>query len=93
MQKADARISLEIYKRFARQTEHIVAYLNRARILENELQITIPVTRHAPLSLAAALAEYLNDAEAASSPPKQPAAPCKLFRLYREKKKEADMCL
>ncbi|KAI8149176.1 ANTH domain-containing protein [Fennellomyces sp. T-0311] len=73
MPKADARISLEIYKRFARQTEHIVAYLNRARILENELQITIPVTRHAPLSLATALAEYLNDAEASSSsPPRQP---------------------
>ncbi|KAI9492692.1 ANTH domain-containing protein [Zychaea mexicana] len=70
MPKPEARLSLEVYKRFSKQTEHVVAYLNRARILENELGITIPEARHAPLSLATALAEYLNDAESSTSSPK-----------------------
>ena len=69
MPKTDARLSLEIYKRFAKQTEHVVAYLNRARILEQELGITIPEARHAPLSLAKALEEYLNDTGPSSSSP------------------------
>ncbi|KAL1927304.1 hypothetical protein VTP01DRAFT_3933 [Rhizomucor pusillus] len=62
MAKPDARLSLEIYKRFARQTEQAVKYLARARQLENALMITVPNIRHAPLSLATALEEYLNDA-------------------------------
>ncbi|KAI7857196.1 ANTH domain-containing protein [Circinella umbellata] len=69
MPKTDARLSLEVYKRFAKQTEHVVAYLNRARILEQELGITIPEARHAPLSLAKALEEYLNDNGPSSSTP------------------------
>ncbi|KAI7879392.1 ANTH-domain-containing protein [Lichtheimia hyalospora FSU 10163] len=76
MPKMDARLSLEVYKRFARQTEQIVNFLGRAKILERELGITIPIARHAPLSLASALAEYLKDAEdrptsVASTPLKQ----------------------
>ncbi|KAI9243895.1 ANTH domain-containing protein [Phascolomyces articulosus] len=70
MPKNEARLSLEVYKRFSKQTEHVVAYLNRARILEHELGITIPEARHAPLSLATALEEYLNDAQS-SGPAKQ----------------------
>ncbi|KAI8070946.1 ANTH domain-containing protein [Gongronella butleri] len=61
MGKADARLSLEIYRRFARQTEEVTAFLDRARKYQAEMQINIPVAKHAPLSLAAALEEYLND--------------------------------
>lgn len=46
MAKPDARLSLEIYKRFARQTEQAVKYLARARQLENALMITVPNIRH-----------------------------------------------
>ncbi|KAI9030952.1 ANTH domain-containing protein [Phycomyces nitens] len=63
MSKHDARASLEIYKRFARQTEEIIEFLNRARHLQSELQMSIPAIKHAPLSLAEALEEYLNDTE------------------------------
>ncbi|KAG0178287.1 hypothetical protein DFQ29_003666 [Apophysomyces sp. BC1021] len=61
MDKPDARSALEIYKRFARQTHETIAFLDRARQMQNELHIAIPAPKHAPLSLAAALEEYLND--------------------------------
>ncbi|KAF7731255.1 hypothetical protein EC973_000671 [Apophysomyces ossiformis] len=61
MDKPDARSALEIYKRFAKQTHETIAFLDRARQLQNELHIAIPAPKHAPLSLAAALEEYLND--------------------------------
>ncbi|KAL4209031.1 ANTH-domain-containing protein [Rhizopus microsporus] len=61
MKKSDARTSLEIYKRFARQTEETISFLDRARRLQHELSISIPSVKHAPLSLAAALQEYLDD--------------------------------
>ncbi|ORY98621.1 ANTH domain-domain-containing protein [Syncephalastrum racemosum] len=70
MSKPNARLSLEVYKRFAKQTEQMVAFLNHAKILESALGMTIPVTRHAPLSLASALEEYLRDA-----PQEQPTTP------------------
>ncbi|ORX55723.1 ANTH-domain-containing protein [Hesseltinella vesiculosa] len=72
MAKSDARLSLEIYRRFARQTEEVTAFLDRARKFQTEMHINIPVAKHAPLSLAAALEEYLNDLE--SSPAKQSTA-------------------
>lgn len=62
MDKSDARTSLEIYKRFAKQTEDTISFLERARRLQHELHISIPTVKHAPLSLAAALQEYLDDA-------------------------------
>ncbi|SAM08845.1 hypothetical protein [Absidia glauca] len=61
MSKPDARLSLEIYKRFAKQTEEVTLFLNQARQFQREMQIAIPSAKHAPLSLAAALEEYLND--------------------------------
>ncbi|CEP20084.1 hypothetical protein [Parasitella parasitica] len=62
MDKQDARTSLEIYKKFAKQTEDTSAFLDRARRLQSDLNMTIPTVKHAPLSLAAALQEYLDDA-------------------------------
>jgi hypothetical protein len=46
MNKADARTSLDIYKRFAKQTEDIIAFLERARQLQHELNISIPTVKH-----------------------------------------------
>ncbi|GAN04401.1 hypothetical protein MAM1_0062d03861 [Mucor ambiguus] len=64
MNKADATAALNIYKTFAQQAELTIAYLNDARKLENDIQLAIPPIKHAPLSLAAALEEYLNDGSA-----------------------------
>ncbi|KAF1800706.1 AP180 N-terminal homology domain-containing protein [Mucor lusitanicus] len=64
MNKADATTALGIYKTFAQQAELTIAYLNDARKLENDIQLAIPPIKHAPLSLAAALEEYLNDGSA-----------------------------
>ena len=50
MPKMDARLSLEVYKRFSRQTEQIVNFLGRAKILERELGITIPIARHVSIA-------------------------------------------
>ncbi|KAI8584279.1 hypothetical protein K450DRAFT_219073 [Umbelopsis ramanniana AG] len=61
MSKPDARESLEIYKRFAKQTEAVIDYLSMAKRLQRDLQIEIPIGKHAPLSLATALEEYLLD--------------------------------
>lgn len=46
MKKSDARTSLEIYKRFARQTEETISFLDRARRLQHELSISIPSVKH-----------------------------------------------
>ncbi|KAN0064562.1 hypothetical protein ACQY0O_002190 [Thecaphora frezii] len=61
MAKTDAERALELYKRFCRQTEKVVAYLNSAKKAAFSLNIAIPSLRHAPVSLAGALEEYLND--------------------------------
>lgn len=50
MEKSDARTSLEIYKRFARQTEDTISFLDRARRLQHELQISIPSVKHVSLT-------------------------------------------
>ncbi|KAI9252525.1 ANTH domain-containing protein [Helicostylum pulchrum] len=70
MDKSDARTSLEIYKRFARQTEDTISFFNRAKSLQHELNISIPSVKHAPLSLATALQEYLDDVN--KTPVKKP---------------------
>ncbi|KAI8644318.1 ANTH domain-containing protein [Parasitella parasitica] len=67
MDKEDARTSLEIYKKFAKQTEDTSVFLDRARRLQNDLSMTIPTVKHAPLSLAAALQEYLDNTNEISS--------------------------
>ncbi|KAI9032911.1 ANTH domain-containing protein [Phycomyces nitens] len=69
MNRTNARISLDIYKKFALQTELIINYLNEARKLQRELDMAIPVGKHAPLSLAEALEEYLLDLEKKSKTP------------------------
>ncbi|KAI8342862.1 ANTH domain-containing protein [Chlamydoabsidia padenii] len=61
MTQLDAKLALEIYKRFAQQTQETMEYLDNARKIQHELCISIPVVNHAPLSLASALEEYLND--------------------------------
>ncbi|KAG2225365.1 hypothetical protein INT45_005609 [Circinella minor] len=61
MGKPEAQRSLEIYKKFAKQTEEIHSYLDHAKRLERDMNMNIPTVKHAPLSLAAALEEYLND--------------------------------
>lgn len=50
MDKADARTSLDIYKRFAKQTEDTISFLDRARRLQHELNISIPSVKHASIS-------------------------------------------
>lgn len=61
MSKPDATRSLELYRRFVRQTETVVAYLSAARRAASSININIPNLKHAPTSLAGALEEYLND--------------------------------
>ncbi|CAO3592902.1 unnamed protein product [Absidia cylindrospora] len=68
MPKADALMSLEIYKRFAKQTEEVTVFLDRARQFQQEMHIAIPAAKHAPLSLVAALEEYLTDLNDKPSP-------------------------
>lgn len=61
MSKVDATNALEVYKRFCTHTEKIVAFLSSARKIAHHLNINIPNLRHAPVSLAGALKEYLDD--------------------------------
>lgn len=61
MSHPDASRALDIYKRFCRHTEKVVAYLNAARKASYSLNMTVPQLKHAPVSLAGALEEYLND--------------------------------
>lgn len=58
MEKADARTSLEIYKRFAKQTEDTISFLDRARRLQHELHISIPEVKH--VSIYISLHGWLN---------------------------------
>lgn len=46
MSKSDAQTSLGIYKRFARQTEEVIKFLDRARRMQTELQMTVPSLKH-----------------------------------------------
>ncbi|KAI0083855.1 ANTH domain-containing protein [Irpex rosettiformis] len=61
MSKIDAREALAIYRHFCKQTERVVEYLGVAKKLQNLLNVPIPNLRHAPVSLAGSLEEYLND--------------------------------
>lgn len=46
MSKPDARESLDIYKKFAKQTEAVIDYLSMAKRLQRDLEIDIPVGKH-----------------------------------------------
>lgn len=46
MSKSDAQTSLAIYKRFTKQIEDIITYLNQARRLQSDMQINIPSLKH-----------------------------------------------
>ncbi|KAF8518979.1 ANTH domain-containing protein [Hysterangium stoloniferum] len=61
MSHIDAEQALSIYRHFCKQTEAVMEFLNVARKLENILNIPIPNLKHAPVSLAGALEEYLKD--------------------------------
>ncbi|KAJ7754263.1 hypothetical protein DFH07DRAFT_959965 [Mycena maculata] len=61
MSHTDATEALAIYRHFCTQTEHVVEYLGVARKLQNLLNVPVPNLKHAPVSLAGALQEYLDD--------------------------------
>ncbi|KAJ3063958.1 hypothetical protein HDU98_000287 [Podochytrium sp. JEL0797] len=58
--KAEAQRGLAIYKTFATQTTKTVEFFEIARKLRDSLGVEVPKFKHAPLSLAGALEEYLN---------------------------------
>ncbi|KAJ3801263.1 ANTH domain-containing protein [Lentinula aff. detonsa] len=61
MSQVDAQQALAIYRHFCKQTERVVEYLSVAKKLQNILNVPIPNLKHAPVSLAGALEEYLQD--------------------------------
>ncbi|KAG8926056.1 hypothetical protein FRC00_003318 [Tulasnella sp. 408] len=61
MSHVDATTALSLYRHFCSQTEGVLEYLTVARKLENILNVPIPNLKHAPVSLAGSLEEYLND--------------------------------
>lgn len=63
MSRPDAERALGIYKRFAKQTDEVVRFLQVAKTHESATRLEIPKVKHAPLSLATSLEEYLNDTD------------------------------
>ena len=61
MPRPQAERALELYKRFALQTERVVAFLDASRRSSYAMRSMIPTLKHAPLSLAGSLEEYLRD--------------------------------
>ncbi|KAH9839938.1 ANTH-domain-containing protein [Rhodofomes roseus] len=61
MFRTDAEEALNLYRHFCKETERVVEYLGVAKKLQNILNVPIPNLRHAPVSLAGALEEYLRD--------------------------------
>ena len=61
MSHVDATSALQIYRHFCKQAERVLDYVSVARKMQNILNIPVPALRHAPVSLAGALEEYLND--------------------------------
>ncbi len=61
MSRPDAERGLNCYRTFISQTEQVVQYLSVARLHEHSTRLEIPKIKHAPIGLAASLADYLND--------------------------------
>ncbi|KAF7983335.1 hypothetical protein HWV62_22291 [Athelia sp. TMB] len=61
MSHPDAEQALAIYRQFCTQAEKVVEFLTVAKKLQNILNVPVPNLKHAPVSLAGALQEYLND--------------------------------
>ncbi|EAU90322.2 ENTH domain-containing protein [Coprinopsis cinerea okayama7 len=61
MSHIDAQDALKIYRNFCSQTSKVVEYLEVAKKMQNLLNVPIPNLKHAPVSLAGALQEYLDD--------------------------------
>ncbi|KAH6916038.1 ENTH domain-containing protein [Coprinopsis sp. MPI-PUGE-AT-0042] len=61
MSHVDAEEALKLYRHFCSQTEKVVEFLGVAKKLQNLLNVPIPNLKHAPVSLAGALQEYLDD--------------------------------
>ncbi|KAG7443554.1 ANTH-domain-containing protein, partial [Guyanagaster necrorhizus] len=61
MSHVDAEEALSLYTHFCQQTEKVVEYLGVAKKLLNLLNVPVPNLKHAPVSLAGALQEYLDD--------------------------------
>ncbi|EIN09626.1 ANTH-domain-containing protein [Punctularia strigosozonata HHB-11173 SS5] len=61
MSRVDAEDALKVYLHFCKQCERVVDYLAIATKLQNLLNVQIPNMRHAPVSLAGSLQEYLDD--------------------------------
>lgn len=61
MSRPDAERAIKIYKTFCAQTELVVQYLSVARRFEHATRLEIPKLKHAPITLAASLQEYLDD--------------------------------
>ncbi|KAG8411622.1 hypothetical protein J3458_015682 [Metarhizium acridum] len=61
MSKTDAQRALEIYRTFTRVTDYVVQYLSAARIHEHHTRVEVPKLKHAPVTLARQLEDYLKD--------------------------------
>jgi hypothetical protein len=61
MSRPDAERAIKIYRTFCAQTELVVQYLSVARRYEHATRLEIPKLKHAPITLAASLQEYLDD--------------------------------
>ncbi|KOS15624.1 anth-domain-containing protein [Malassezia pachydermatis] len=66
MSKPEAEHSLELYRRFCFQTENVLAFLDSTKKHSYQLRSAIPNLKHAPLSLANALEEYLHETDFSS---------------------------
>jgi phosphatidylinositol-binding clathrin assembly protein len=60
MSKPDAERALKIYRSFVKQTDLVVRYLSIARHYEHATRLEIPKIKHAPITLAKSLEDYLS---------------------------------
>jgi tRNA threonylcarbamoyladenosine modification (KEOPS) complex Cgi121 subunit len=61
MSRTDAESALALYRHFCAQCERVVEFLGVAKKLQNILSVQVPNMKHAPLSLAGALKDYLDE--------------------------------